>query len=383
MVAQHPRRPGPRGRQHDQPAARQDQLPLARPHLRPQGAGGADRALAGGAADQGGDPQPLSLQRLFRRQCLRPARRRPPLFQRRARGADPLPGGDAGRRRQRAEPARADPQPRRGARRARRLVLRAMAESRLSSPRPSATRSGPPALRRGAARRRPDRHLFRRLGAARRRPSSPTKAMASASSAPRSRATSSALAVRTVRRAGLGRAQAALVAMRLDGRVVAMVGGRDYARKPVQPRHPGPPPARLGVQAVRLSRRLPRRPDPGHAGQRRADPARRLAAAQLRRFLSRRRSRCARRSPMSSNSVAVQISERVGRDNVIRAARDLGVTTPLTPASEPAARRQQHHPARADRGLCRGRRRAATRSARTACRSIAAAGSAGATRTGR
>ena len=66
-------------------------------------------------------------------------------------------------------------------------------------------------------------------------------------------------AVRAVRRAGLGRTQAALVAMRLDGRVVAMVGGRDYAREPVQPRHPGAPPARLGVQALRLSRRLPRR----------------------------------------------------------------------------------------------------------------------------
>ena len=41
------------------------------------------------------------------------------------------------------------------------------------------------------------------------------------------------LAARIVRRAGLGRAQAALVAMRLDGRVVAMVGGRDYAAQPV------------------------------------------------------------------------------------------------------------------------------------------------------
>ena len=39
-------------------------------------------------------------------------------------------------------------------------------------------------------------------------------------------------AVRAVRRAGLGRTQAALVAMRLDGRVVAMVGGRDYAESP-------------------------------------------------------------------------------------------------------------------------------------------------------
>jgi penicillin-binding protein 1A len=37
-------------------------------------------------------------------------------------------------------------------------------------------------------------------------------------------------AVRAIRRAGLGHAQAALVAMRLDGRVVAMVGGRDYSQ---------------------------------------------------------------------------------------------------------------------------------------------------------
>src|SRR5829696_4938458 len=39
-------------------------------------------------------------------------------------------------------------------------------------------------------------------------------------------------ALQTVNRAGLGRAQVALVAMRPDGRVVAMVGGRDYARSP-------------------------------------------------------------------------------------------------------------------------------------------------------
>jgi penicillin-binding protein 1A len=40
------------------------------------------------------------------------------------------------------------------------------------------------------------------------------------------------LAVRAVGRAGLGGAQAALVAMRPDGRVVAMVGGKSYADSP-------------------------------------------------------------------------------------------------------------------------------------------------------
>ena len=70
-------RPGHRGRQHDQPAARQDQLHRRRADDGAQGAGGADHDLAGGVAEQGGDPQPLSLQRLFRQQRLRPARRRP------------------------------------------------------------------------------------------------------------------------------------------------------------------------------------------------------------------------------------------------------------------------------------------------------------------
>jgi penicillin-binding protein 1A len=40
------------------------------------------------------------------------------------------------------------------------------------------------------------------------------------------------LAVRAVGRAGVGDAQAALVAMRPDGRVVAMVGGKNYGDSP-------------------------------------------------------------------------------------------------------------------------------------------------------
>ena len=47
------------------------------------------------------------------------------------------------------------------------------------------------------------------------------------------------IAERTVRSAGLNQAQVALVAMRPDGRVVAMVGGKDYsrARSTAPPRH--------------------------------------------------------------------------------------------------------------------------------------------------
>jgi penicillin-binding protein 1A len=138
------------------------------------------------------------------------------------------------------------------------------------------------------------------------------------------------LAVRAVRRAGLGRAQAALVAMRLDGRVVAMVGGKDYAQSPFnravqarrQPgsafklfvylaafRHGLTPSTPVDDRPIRLGNWQPR----NYGDSYRGPELLRDAVAY------------------SSNSVAVQISERIGRDNVIRAARDLGITTPLRP----------------------------------------------------
>jgi penicillin-binding protein 1A len=138
------------------------------------------------------------------------------------------------------------------------------------------------------------------------------------------------LAVRTIRRAGLGRAQAALVAMRLDGRVVAMVGGKDYAQSPFnravqarrQPgsafklfvylaafRHGLTPSTPVDDRPIRLGNWQPR----NYGDSYRGPELLRDAVAY------------------SSNSVAVQVSERVGRDNVIRAARDLGITTPLRP----------------------------------------------------
>jgi len=138
------------------------------------------------------------------------------------------------------------------------------------------------------------------------------------------------VAVRTIRRAGLGRAQVALVAMRLDGRVVAMVGGKDYARSPfnraVQARRqPGSafklfvylaafragmtPDTRVNDMPIRVGAWQPRNYDDSYRG-----------AITVREAVAQ-----------SSNSVAVQISERVGRDNVIRAARDLGIASPLRP----------------------------------------------------
>ena len=105
------------------------------------------------------------------------------------------------------------------------------------------------------------------------------------------------LAVRAVGNAAIGDAQAALVAMRPDGRVVAMVGGNDYAQFAVQPRHPGAAPARVGVQIVRLSRRDARRVDARQHDRGPADHDRRLDTAQQRSASIAARSRCARPSP--------------------------------------------------------------------------------------
>jgi penicillin-binding protein 1A len=138
-------------------------------------------------------------------------------------------------------------------------------------------------------------------------------------------------AVRAVRRAGLGRSQAALVAMRLDGRVVAMVGGKDYAVSPFNRatqarRQPGSAFKLFVYLAAFRAGLTPETPV--------NDVPVRLGNWQPRNYGDSYRGRITLRDAVafSSNSVAVQTSERVGRDNVIRAARDLGVTGPLTPA---------------------------------------------------
>ena len=64
-----------------------------------------------------------------------------------------------------------------------------------------------------------------------------------------------ALANRVVGRAGLGDAQVGLVAMRPSGEVVAMVGGKSYAKSPFKPGDAGQAPTGLNLQDVRLSRR--------------------------------------------------------------------------------------------------------------------------------
>ncbi len=136
------------------------------------------------------------------------------------------------------------------------------------------------------------------------------------------------LALQTVRRAGLGRAQVALVAMRPDGRVVAMVGGRDYARSPFNRatqarRQPGSA-FKLFVYLAAL--RAGMTPDTPIE-----DRPLRIGEWQPRNYGDRYRGTLTLRDALalSSNVAAVRLSERVGRQNVIAAARDLGVRSPL------------------------------------------------------
>ena len=136
------------------------------------------------------------------------------------------------------------------------------------------------------------------------------------------------LAVRAVSRAGIGDAQAALVAMRPDGRVVAMVGGKSYKDSPFNRatqarRQPGSafklfvylaalragwtPDSKVDDRPITIAGWTPANNDGVYRGE-----------ITLREAFAR-----------SSNAATVRLSEEVGRANVLRAARELGITTAL------------------------------------------------------
>ena len=137
-------------------------------------------------------------------------------------------------------------------------------------------------------------------------------------------------AQRAVRRAGLGSAQVALVAMRPDGRVVAMIGGRDYGKSPFNratqaKRQPGSA-FKLFVWLAALRAGM----DPDDAIQ---DTPLRVGDWQPQNYEGRYRGTLTLREALavSSNVASVRLAQQVGMDNVVRAARDLGVTSPLRP----------------------------------------------------
>jgi penicillin-binding protein 1A len=136
------------------------------------------------------------------------------------------------------------------------------------------------------------------------------------------------LAVRAIASAPIGDAQAALVAMRPDGRVVAMVGGRSYKASPFNRatqarRQPGSafklfvylaalragytPNDMIEDRPITVDGWSPANSDGTYRG-----------SITLREAFAR-----------SSNAAAVRLSERVGRANVLRAARELGISSPL------------------------------------------------------
>ena len=137
------------------------------------------------------------------------------------------------------------------------------------------------------------------------------------------------LAIRAISGARIGDAQAALVAMRPDGRVVAMVGGRDYGKSPFNRatqarRQPGSAfklfvylaALRAGYRPDSLIEDKPITVDGWSPGNN--DGVYR-GSITLREAFAR-----------SSNAATVRLAEQVGRQNVIRAARDLGIDSPLT-----------------------------------------------------
>jgi len=136
------------------------------------------------------------------------------------------------------------------------------------------------------------------------------------------------IAVRAVDRAATGDTQAALVAMRPDGRVVAMVGGKNYSASPFNRatqalRQPGSafklfvylaamrsgwtPDSIIEDEPVTIGGWTPANSDGVYRGK-----------ITLREAFAR-----------SSNAASVRLSEKVGRTNVMRAARDLGISSPL------------------------------------------------------
>jgi penicillin-binding protein 1A len=143
-----------------------------------------------------------------------------------------------------------------------------------------------------------------------------------------------ALATRVVARARLGSSEVALVAMRPNGEVVAMVGGRDYARssfnRAVQARRQPGSTFKLFVYLAALRNGW--------------NPDDVIPNTEITQGSYRPRNANGRYSNMisledgfafSSNVAAVRLMQAVGSEKVIEAARELGVTSQL-PEGDPS-----------------------------------------------
>jgi penicillin-binding protein 1A len=135
-------------------------------------------------------------------------------------------------------------------------------------------------------------------------------------------------AAAAIRAVGIGGAQVALVSMRRDGRVVAMVGGKSYKQSPynrvTQAKRQSGSTFKVFVYLAAL-----------RAGYKPTDLIEdqplRIGNWSPDNYESRYRGIITLREAFahSSNVAAVRLSEKVGRGRVIQAARDLGVTSDL------------------------------------------------------
>ncbi len=137
-----------------------------------------------------------------------------------------------------------------------------------------------------------------------------------------------ALANRIVARAPIGGAQVALVAMRRNGEVVAMVGGRDYRKSPFNRatqarRQPGSTFKTIVYLAALENGWEPDDTIPNTPitqGSYRPKNAREAYSDQI---------TLENAFAQSSNVAAVRLFQAVGSDKVIRTARRLGITAPM------------------------------------------------------
>jgi penicillin-binding protein 1A len=135
-------------------------------------------------------------------------------------------------------------------------------------------------------------------------------------------------AVAAIRSVGTAGAEVALVSMRQDGRVVAMVGGKSYRRSPFNRATQAKRQAGSTFKAFVYLAAMRAGYSPGDMIE---DTPVRVGNWSPQNYESKYRGPITLRDAFafSSNVAAVRLSEKVGRQNVIRAARDLGITSEL------------------------------------------------------
>jgi len=138
-----------------------------------------------------------------------------------------------------------------------------------------------------------------------------------------------AAARRAVNRAGLGEAQVALVAMRTNGEVVAMIGGRDYAKSPFNRvtqarRQPGST-FKLFVYLAALRNGWEADDEIANGPIENGTYRPKNGGGAYSDTITLEDAFAA-----SSNVAAVRLLQAVGSDKVIATARDLGITSPMT-----------------------------------------------------